>query len=257
MAQAAGEAYDAGASIVHVHIRDQREGMGRLPSWNPDDAAAVVDAIRTRVPRIIINLSTGVVGDDITGPAACLRRVRPEYAACDAGTLTYHKLKGDGTWAWPPMIFDNGVEKIQRFLDVMRATGTRPEFECFDTGIVRSVRMYEGAGMTHNPSVNLVMGVDSGMPADPAWLPLLIKELKPGTHWQVTAIGRGEIWPLHRRTAELGGHLRSGVEDTFYLADGSKVASNAPLVAALADIARQVGRAIATPEEARALLHLQ
>lgn len=256
MAAAAWEAYNAGASIVHCHIRDQRPDMGRLPSWNPNDAAAVVDAIRKRVPKIIINLSTGIVGPDISGPAACLRRVKPEYAACNAGTLNYLKLKSDGTWAWPPMIFDNGVDKIQRFLDVMKETGTRPEFECFDTGIVRSVRMYENAGMALNPSVNLVMGVDSGMPADPDWLPLLNKELKPGTHWQVTAIGREEIWPLHRRTAELGGHLRSGVEDTFYLADGGKVASNGPLVAALARIAREVGRDIATPDEARAILRL-
>lgn len=254
MAQAARDAANAGASIVHVHVRHQEPGMGRFPSWDPEDAAAVVEAIQTAVPDIIINLSTGVIGPDISGPAACIRRVRPEYAACNAGTLNYLKAKSDGTWAWPPMIFDNPVEKIQAFIDVMKETGTRPEFECFDTGHVRCVRMFEQVGMAQNPSINLVMGVESGMAADPDWLPLLLRQMRPETHWQVTAIGREEIWPLHRRCAELGGHLRSGVEDTFYLPDGKKVSGNGPLIETLAKIARDVCRKVATPQEARKLL---
>jgi hypothetical protein len=74
--------------------------------------------------------------------------VKPEIAACNAGTLNYLKLRDDGRWAWPPMVFDNPVEKVQAFLDVMNETGTRPEFECFDVGIVRSVAMYRKAAMS-------------------------------------------------------------------------------------------------------------
>ncbi|MCB1982848.1 MAG: 3-keto-5-aminohexanoate cleavage protein, partial [Rhodoferax sp.] len=69
-------------------------------------------------------------------PAACIRRVRPEIAACNAGTLNYLKLRADGRWAWPPMVFDNPPDKIAQFLQVMAECGTHPEFECFDVGIV-------------------------------------------------------------------------------------------------------------------------
>lgn len=257
MAKEARRAFDAGASIVHVHVRNQTLGLGHLPSWDPDDCEQVIKAIRAEVPEIIINLSTGVIGDDISGPLACIERVKPEYAACNAGTLNYLKIKSDGTWAWPPMIFDNNVDKIQRFLTVMDKNNVKPEFECFDTGIIRSVAMYEKAGMCTDPSVNFVVGVDSGMPCDPDWLPLMVKLIKPGTHWQTTAIGREEIWPVHQKTAELGGHLRSGVEDTFYLADGSKVDSNGPLIEALAKIAIQTGRGVASCAEARKMLGLK
>lgn len=255
MAASALEAYNAGASIVHVHVRRQEPDLGHLPSWDPEVCASVVTAIRERVPQIIVNLSTGVLGSDISGPASCLKRVKPEYAACNAGTLNYLKAKSDGNWAWPPMIFDNPVEKIQSFIDVMKESGTRPEFECFDTGHVRSVPMYVATGMAKNPSVNFVMGVASGMPANPKWLPLLLEELPKGTPWQVTAIGRAEIWALHRKTAELGGNLRTGLEDTFYLENGNKAQSNGTLIEALAQVARDAGRTLATPEEARKILN--
>lgn len=78
----------------------------------------------------------------------------------------------------------------------------------------------------------------------------------PAATWQVTAIGRADIWPLHRRAAELGGQLRTGLEDTFYLPDGEKVKSNGPLIEMLARYARECGRTVATPAEARAMLHL-
>ena len=87
MAAEARDAFNAGASIMHVHLRSQDEGLGHLPSWDPDVAAQVVDAIRNACPGVVINLTTGVVGKDISGPVACLRRVRPEIAACNAGTL--------------------------------------------------------------------------------------------------------------------------------------------------------------------------
>jgi uncharacterized protein (DUF849 family) len=89
------------------------------------------------------------------------------------------------------------------------------------------------------------------MPADPELLPILLKLKLPEAHWQVTAIGRAEIWPLHQRCADLGGHLRTGLEDTFYLADGTKVTSNGQLIEAIAACARRAGREIASPAEAR------
>ena len=256
MATAAREAFNAGASIMHVHLRRQEPGMGHLPSWDPAVAAEIVDTIRVACPGVIINLTTGVIGPDIAGPLACIRRVKPEIAACNAGTLNYLKLKDDGRWAWPPMVFDNPVEKVQAFLDVMKETGTRPEFECFDVGIVRSVGMYRKVGMTDHTEYNFVMGVASGMPADVDLLPLLLRWIEPGSLWQATLIGRAEIWPVHQRVAELGGMLRTGLEDSFYLPDGSRAAGNGAMIEALARCARNAGREVASPAEARAILGL-
>ncbi len=258
LAREARRARDAGASIVHVHIRNQEPGLGRLPSWDPEDAKRVCDAIVAEVPELIINLSTGIVGPDASGPMACLERVKPEMAALNAGSLNYLKLRSNNDWAWPPMLFDNPVEKIEAFEKVMKANGIVPECECFDTGILRSVAMFAKRQMVPNPPhVSLVMGVESGMPNKPSWLPLLIEEMLPGTHWQVVAIGRQEVWPLHRRTAELGGDLRTGLEDTFYLPDGRKATSNGQLIDALAKVATEAGRPIASPAEARTLLGLR
>jgi len=102
-----------------------------------------------------------------------------------------------------------------------------------------------------------VMGVASGMPADADLLALLPRYAPKDAVWQTTLIGRAEIWPVHRRTAELGGMLRTGLEDTFYLPGGERAAGNGALVEALARIARECGREVATPAEARARLGLK
>jgi 3-keto-5-aminohexanoate cleavage enzyme len=255
MARAAREAFDAGATVVHCHYRQQAPGMGRLPTWDPDVVAEIDAAIRAEVPEILVNMSTGVVGPDISGPLACLRRIRPEMAALNAGSLNYLKTRQDGRWAWPPLLFDNPVDKIERYFQAMSEVGTIPECECFDTGIVRSVGLFEQVGILKAPShVSFVMGVASGMPAKAAWLPLLIEELPRGAHFQTILIGREEVWPVHRRSAELGGQLRTGLEDTFYLPDGKKARSNGELIAALAQVARECGRQPASPAEARQIL---
>jgi len=282
MAAEARDAFNAGASIMHVHLRNQEPGFGHLPSWDPEVAVAVCNAIRAACPGVIINLTTGVVGKDISGPQACIERVKPEIAACNAGTLNYLKIKDNGDWAWPPMVFDNPVAKVQQFLDVMAAAGTHPEFECFDIGILRSVAMYLKAGMVSprvgsstadgstagerpdrlrsglsgTASVNFVMGVASGMPCDAELLALLPRYAPAGAVWQSTLIGRAEIWPVHQKTADLGGNLRTGLEDTFYLPGGERASGNGALVQALAQCAERAGRAIASPAEARQRLGL-
>jgi len=259
MAAATRQAYDAGASVIHCHFRDQREGMGALPTWDLESVGAILAAVKARVPEIIICMSTGVLGDDISGPVRCLEAFTPEMAACNAGSLNYLKIRKDGQWAWPPALFDNPVEKVKRFLDVMTANGIVPEFECFDTGIVRSVALYkQNAMFKGDPHISFVMGVDSGMPANPDLLPLLKEELLENSHWQVIATGPGreKIWQLHRRCLELGGDVRTGLEDTFYLPSGERAVDNGQLVAALVDVVREVGREVASPAEARRLLGL-
>ena len=257
MAEAARQAKDQGAALVHVHFRDQRPGKGMFPTWDVDVARSIIEAIREKAPGIIICQSTGVVGPDISAPAACLKAVKPEMAACNAGSLNYLKLRQDGSWAWPPMLFDNPVEKVQAFLDVMADHDIVPEFEAFDSGMVRCIGLYKKAGMFEgDPHISLVMGVASGQPAKPEWIPLLKNEMPAGSHWQVICVGRREVWDLQRKALEEGGNVRTGLEDTFYLPNGEKAGSNGHLVEALAGIVREVGREIASPEEAREILDL-
>lgn len=253
MAAEAKLAWDAGATVVHLHFRDQNPGMGFMPTWDPDVCADITDAIRAACPGLLINCSTGVMGDDISGPVGVLERIKPEIAALNAGSLNYLRTRKNGEWAWPPLLFDNPVDKIEKFLEVMRRVGIVPECECFDTGIVRSIELFKQVGLLSDPlHVSFVMGVASGMAAKASWLPLLVDEIPDGAHFQSIVIGRTEVWDVHRRCAELGGDVRTGLEDTFYLPDGSKPGSNGPLVEALVGLLREVGREPATLEETRA-----
>ena len=251
MAAEAKRAFEAGATIMHCHYRDQRPGQGHLPSWDPAVVNEINDAIRAACPGVIINATTGVVGSEYDYVLEYLRAIKPEMAACNAGSLNYLKTRSNGDWAWPPMVFDNPVSKVTDFITVMKEIDCTPEFECFDVGIVRSVGMYIENGMTSHADYNFVMGVASGMPADPDLLPLLIKYKKDGMPWQATVIGRAEVWDVHRKAAELGGNLRTGLEDSFYLPNGEKATSNGEMIAELAKVARAAGRDIAGPDEAR------
>ena len=260
MADAAEQSYNAGAAVLHCHFRDQRPGMGAFPTWDLKSVGEILAAIKERVPDIIICMSTGVLGDDIAGPVGCLEAFKPELAACNAGSLNYLKIRKDGDWAWPPALFDNTVEKVKKFLDVMTANKIIPEFECFDTGIVRSVAMYKANAMFEGePHLSFVMGVDSGMPANPDLLPILKAELLPDSHWQVIATGPGreKVWNLHRRCLELGGDVRTGLEDTFYLPNGERATDNGQLVETLVQMVREVGKEPATPAEAREILGIK
>jgi uncharacterized protein (DUF849 family) len=259
MAAEAKRAYDAGASIVHIHIREQNSG--RFPSWDPELAQEIVDAIKEEAPDIIINLTTGIPDDSddvIAAPLNYLEEVQPEMAAMNSGSLNYLGIRSNGDWKWPPMLFKNPVDKVKKFLETMYENDITPECECFDTGILRSLNLYEQNGFLERPfTVSLIQGVESGMPAREDLLPILLDEMPDDVHWQSILIGRDEIWDLHRKTAELGGHLRTGVEDTFYLPDGEKVDGNGPLIEELVDIAREVGREPATPDEAREMINAE
>ena len=195
MAREAKAAFNAGASVMHVHLRQQEPNKGHLPSWDVSVSKEIQQAIREACPGVIINHTTGTSGPHYQGALDCVRETRPEIAACNAGSLNYLKVKSDNTWAWPPMMFDNAVEKVQEYLDVMKVAGTIPEFECFDVGIVRCVNMYRQTGMYSGPlEYNFVMGVASGMPADPELLPILLKaalRLVAGQQLPVAVVGRG------------------------------------------------------------------
>ena len=256
MAQAAREVQQEGAAMVHIHLRDQE--TGRLPSWDIELGREVVERIREAAPGILVNMTTGVIGEDISGPLGVLRATQPEVAAMNSGSLNYLKVRRDGQWAWPPMLFDNPVSKVKGYLDVMAEEGIVPECECFDTGIVRSVKMFKQQGLLpEHYTVSLVQGVASGMPAREDLLPILVDELGEGVAWQSIVIGRQEVWGVHRATARLGGNMRTGLEDTFYRLDGSRAESNAQLIKDLVRVAREEGREPMSSDEARAFLGLE
>lgn len=254
MAHATKQAFDQGATIVHAHFRSQQPGLGMLPTWELNEVGDILTAMREAAPEMIINMSTGVIGEDVSAPIACLEAFKPEMAACNAGSLNYLKIRSDGQWAWPPILFDNPVEKVEKFVATMAANDIVPEFECFDTGIIRSVGMYKANGMFKGaPHLSFVMGVDSGMPARADLLPILTDELPENANWQVIATGSGreKIWELHRAAVALGGNVRTGLEDTFYLPTGEKATDNGQLVEALVNIVRDLGKEPASPKETR------
>lgn len=176
-------------------------------------------------------------------------------AALNSGSLNYLKATAEGSWAWKPLLFDNPVSKVTEMLEGMKSLGVTPECECFDTGIVRSIAMYEAVGLIDKASplfVSFVMGVASGMATNPKLLPILIEELPNNAIWQCIAIGRHDtVWPLLRKACELGGNVRTGLEDHFYLPNGERAKSSGELVKALVKILRESGREPATIDEAR------
>ena len=169
-----------------------------------------------------MNFTTGTIGNKgafgggdlgpTGGPIACMEAGMPEIAALNSGSLNYLKSTSKNTWAWEPLMFENPVSKIQTMIEAMDRLNIKAECECFDTGIVRSIKMFEQVNMLKQPiNVSLVMGVASGMPCKPEWVPLLKEELNEETQWQVIAIGRDDsTWPTLRKAAELGGHVRTG-----------------------------------------------
>ena len=269
MAASCADAFSAGATVAHVHFRDQRPGKGGQATWDQNVARDIANAIRSRVPDMLLNFTTGTIeglpgagsGGPLGptgGPISCFDAPPklPEMAALNSGSLNYLRTTNSGKWAWPPLMFENRVDKIKVMVDAMSERGIVPECECFDTGIVRSIKMYEDVGILKLPyTVSLVMGVASGMPCNSKWVPLLAEEINPNAQWQVIAIGREEVWDTLRTACELGGNVRTGLEDTFYLPDGSRnTKGNGELIEELVKICREVGREPATPEETRDII---
>jgi len=158
------------------------------------------------------------------------------------------------------ILFGNPVEKIERFLKVMLTHDIVPEFECFDTGIVRSVGVFQSTGMFKGtPHISLVTGVASGMPARVDLLPILKDELPEGAVWQTIATGPGreKVWDVHRKAAELGGNVRTGLEDTFYMPNGDPAQNDGQLVDALVKTVKEVGRDVASAAQTREILGLR
>ena len=210
------------------------------------------EAVRERTD-IVVNFSTGAVGEPVESRLEYLGAVEPEVAALNMGSMNYAKYSESRDDFVFDMVFRNPFSEIRQFLETMNGHGIEPELECFDTGHVGNIRPFlESGELSHPVHFSLVMGVLGGIPASVENLAHQVRGLPEDATWQVVGISRDQ-WQLVAAALAMGGNARVGLEDNFYLPNG-EMATNAELVSHAADLARGVGREPATPDEAREIM---
>src|SRR3989440_7066625 len=239
---------------VHIHIHARRPDG--TPSYEIEDFRAIHHAIRDEIgDAAIINFSTGTVGVPVAKRVAYLEACPPEVAALNMGSLNYAKYSRKRNDFVFKFVFTNPFDEIIELLEAMRRLGIKPEHECFDLGHVGSLAPLVDMGLLDAPlHADFVMGVVGGVPPTALNLAAMAGNLPDGRHhWGVIGIGR-EQWMLVAAALTLGGSIRVGLEDNFYLPDGQMARSNGDLIAKARQMAQDIGRRPATVEEARELL---
>jgi uncharacterized protein (DUF849 family) len=244
---------DEGGVHIHIHARSP-DGA---PSYEVEDFRAISDAIRAEVgDAVIINFSTGTIGVPVAKRIAYLREVRPEVAALNMGSMNYAKYSARRKEFVFQTVFANPFDEIIELLEAMNEIGIKPEHECFDLGHVASLTPLLDMGVLQPPPhVDFVMGVTGGIAPTARNLAAMADNVPDGSHWGVIGISRVQ-WLLVAAALTLGGSIRVGLEDNFYLPDGTMARSNGELIAKARRLTEDVGRRPATVEEARALLHV-
>jgi 3-keto-5-aminohexanoate cleavage enzyme len=247
----AKRAADAGAAIVHIHARTPEGG----PDWSVETFAEIFDEVRARTDAIV-NFSTGGVGVPAEERVAHIRELRPEMAALNMGSMNYAIYSEKKKAFYHDHVFANPFSDIQLFLETMKTAQVRPEMECFDAGHIGNTRPLIDMGVLDAPyQFSLIMGVLGGIPGTTRHLVDQVDSLPPGSHWQVIGIGLNQ-WPLVASAIAMGGNVRVGLEDNFYLEKGKMAKSNGDLVEKAARLAHDLGREVATIAEARGQLAL-
>jgi uncharacterized protein (DUF849 family) len=260
IADACLEAAQAGASIVHIHVRDPETGK---PSMDLDLYREVVDRIREQNSALILNLTTGpggrfVPSDEdpkIAGPGtnitvpekrvAHIAALKPEICTLDLNTMTFGKE-----------VVINTPKNVARMAKIIHEAGVKPELEVFDSGDIRLAHDLMRDGVLDGPGLfSIVLGIKYGFPATPEAMMFGRSMLPAGAAWTGFAIGRMEF-PAVAQSYMLGGHVRVGLEDNVFIDKGVLAPNNAALVERAASIVHQLGGTIAAPKEARALLNL-
>jgi uncharacterized protein (DUF849 family) len=261
IAEAGIEAARAGATIVHVHVRDPRTGKG---SRDVELYREVVERIRVSDVDVIINTTAGMGGDLVLDPReptrfvegtdlvngvkrlAHVEQLLPDICTLDCGSLNFGE--GSTIYVSTPDILRDGAKRIQEL-------GVRVEMEIFDTGHLWFANQLVNEGLIDSPPFfQLCMDIPYGAPADPSLLAAMVNRLPPGSVWTSFALGRMQM-PWVAQSVLLGGHVRVGLEDNLYLSRGVK-ATNAQLVERARTIIEAMGAAVATPDDARELLRL-
>ena len=247
----ARRAAEAGAAIVHIHARND-DGT---PTWSPDTFRRIFEEVRSRT-EVIVNFSTGSVGIPAAERVAHIGELRPEMAALNMGSMNYAIYSERRKEFYHDLVFANPFHDIRFFLEAMNGAGVRPEMECFDSGHIGNTRPLIDLGVLRPPyQFSLVMGVLGGIPAGTRNLVHQVGSLPADSHWQVIGIGL-EQWRLAAAAITMGGNIRVGLEDNFYLEAGRMAGSNGDLVEKAARLCRDLGREVASIGEAREILGL-
>ena len=237
--------FEAGARIIHLHVRDD-EGN---PTQSLERFEAAITAIKSAVPEIIVQISTGgAVGEDFEKRLAPLC-LKPEMATLNAGSLNF----GND-------VFINRPPDIVRLAEAFKEYQVVPEVEVYESSMIDYVaKLIKKGVITHSPlHIQFVLGVPGGMNGSPknvVYMAYHLKELIPSATWAVAGIGQYHI-PASLTAMVMGGHIRVGFEDNIYYHKGVLAESNAQLVARMARIAAEIGRPLATPAQAREILGL-
>jgi uncharacterized protein (DUF849 family) len=248
---------DEGGVHIHIHART----LDGAPSYETEDFVAIKTAIVEEIhDQAIINFSTGTIGVPVAKRIAYLEAGRPEVAALNMGSLNYAKYSRKRKAFVFSFVFANPFEEIIELLEAMRRLHVKPEHECFDLGHVGSLAPLLDMGLLEPPlHADFVMGVVGGVPATARNLAAMADNMpKEGPdglphHWGVIGIGR-EQWMMVAAALTLGGSIRVGLEDNFYLPSGEMARSNGELIAKARQMTEDAGRRPATVDEARELL---
>jgi uncharacterized protein (DUF849 family) len=244
----AERAYDAGAAIVHVHARSD-DGA---PTWDVEVFRRIQHEIRKRCP-VIINWSTGGLGP-MEARVQHVVELRPHIAALNMGSMNYAKWRKDKKEFAFKFVFANDFDDIVAYAEAFQRAGAKPEMECFDTGHVASYEILEDLGLLERPyHFSFVMGVMGGIPATARHLTFQSQNVPPGSRWKVIGVSKAQ-WPLCMTALSLGGDIRVGLEDNFYLPSGEMAGSNGELVEEAAKLVKVAGRTVASVEDARRIL---
>jgi len=241
----AEKAFLAGASIIHLHVRDD----SGQPTQNIDRFKVSIDEIKNRCPNVIIQPSTGgaigMSNEERIQPIYL--KPPPEMATLDCGTMNFGADD----------VFVNTEKTIIYFAEEMNALRIKPELECFDKAMVDTALKLHDKGYIKDPMhFNFVLGVNGGINASPRDLLFLVNSIPNNATYTVCAIGKHEF-PMITLSIALGGHARVGLEDNIFLSKGVLAKSNAELVEKTVKISKELGRDIASPYEARKILGLK
>jgi len=250
----ARRAVDEGASMIHIHAR-RPDGT---PSFEVEDFRAITEAILSEVDDVIINYSTGAIGVPLEKRIEYLRALKPDVAALNMGSMNYAKYSPRRRDFVFQAVFENSFETITRLLEAMNELSIKPEHECFDVGHIANLDPLIDMGLLKEPlQISCVMGVNGGIRPTARNLAHMAENVPGGpdgpNNWGVIGISRDQ-WMLIAAALTLGGNVRAGVEDNFYLPDGTMARSNGDLIAKARQLAEDVGRRVATVAEARAML---
>jgi 3-keto-5-aminohexanoate cleavage enzyme len=242
---AAVAAWRAGAAVIHLHAREE-DGT---PTQDVAAYARLVDGIRERGCEAILNLSCGTAGGRLEGERRderyALLELEPEMGSLDCGSINFGER-----------IFEGDLPFLRRMAEAFRRHGAVPELECFDTGHVGLALQLRDEGLLDDPlRVQFVLGIPgTGVPATFEMVQHLRRMLPADAPWSVCSAGRHQL-PMNVHCLLAGGHVRTGLEDNLWYARGQR-ATNAQLVERIVRIAGELGREVATPEQAREVLRL-